>query len=492
MTNPNNSNDDSTDSQASVTEDSPGIQWAMKQARDMLGDEVAGLNAQEMSLYLFSRAIITKMVPTSSVDQEIDDWEHLVPMWRGLPGYTEVATREQRAYQTVLAAAAMAYFRRYEQKHQKKDVAKSVELWQAALKNCPLDTPMLAGRLNYFGYALCEFYNRSANKSYLKQAVQVLEQAAQLTEVGSDEWRNSMNNLGNVLRVRYEVNGKAVDQDRAIQIYGQLVEHTPLDSHDLPTHLHNLCAGLLERFNRTQDMADLDRAIRGWEEMIERTTPDSPHRLMFLLNLCNGITMRSVMKGEVEDMRRAISYIVMLLDELPPQDSDERTNFLDHLIRTIGLLLKETHDDLDDLNAMIQTMEHVIDHAPPAARDLPVILNFLVVLYMKRGAATGNDSDHKRTMQLLEQALAVSKPGSFYQMQCLFNLGGRLAAEYDLSQDAATLNRAIDLLEQALALKPKEHVRPSYQKVLADALQMRFERTEDMADLERAKALLRR
>lgn len=491
MTNPNNSNDDHTDSQAQVSEDSPIIQSAMQKARDILGDEVEGLSAQEMSLYLFSRAIITKMIPTSSIDQEIDDWEHLVPMWRKLPGYTDVATCEQRAYQTVLAAAAMAYFRRYEQNHQKKDVAKSVELWQAALKNCPLDTPMLAGRLNYFGYALCEYYKRSANKSYLKQAVQVLEQAAQLTEVGSDEWRNSMNNLGNVLRTRYEVNGKAADQDRAIQVYGQLVEHTPLDSSQLPIHLHNLCSGLLERFNRTQDMADLDRTIRGLEEMIERTTPDSPHRLMFLLNLCNSITMRSVMKGEVEDMRRAIGYIVMLLNELPPQDSDERTNFLDHLIRTIGLLLKETHDDLDDLNTMIQVIERVIDHAPPAARDLPVILNFLVVLYMKRGTATGNDSDYKRTMQLLEQALAIAKPDSFYQMQCLFNLGGRLAAEYDQSQDIATLNRAIDLLEQALALKPKEQVRPSYQKVLADALQMRFERTENIADLERAQALMR-
>jgi len=444
-----------------------------------------------MSLYLISRAIITKMVPTSSIDQEIDDWEHLVPMWRDLPGYADVATREQRAYQTVLAAAAMAYFRRYEQKHQKKDVAKSVELWQAALKNCPLDTPMLAGRLNYFGYALSECYKRSANVSYLKQAVQALEQAAQLTEVGSDEWRNSMNNLGNVLRIRYEVSGKTADQDRAIQVYGQLVEHTPLDSSELPVHLHNLCAGLLERFNRTQEMADLDRAIRGWEEMIEHTMPDSPHRLMFLLNLCNGITMRSVMKSDVEDMRRSITYITLLLDELPPQDSDERTNFLDHLIRTIGLLLKATHDDLGDLDAMIQTMEHVVDHAPPSARDMPIMLNFLMYLYSKRGAATGSEADHKRGLQLLEQALAAAKPGSFYQMQCLFNLGGRLSAEYHQSEDIATLNRAIDLLEQAIALKPKEQIRPSYQRVLADALQMRFERTENMADLERAQALTR-
>jgi tetratricopeptide (TPR) repeat protein len=489
MTNPDDSNDDNND--PLVTEDSPVIQLAMQQAQQILGDEVAGLSAQEVSLYLFSRAVITKMVPSSGIDQEIDDWEHLVPMWRKLPGYTDVATREQRAYQTVLAAAGMAYFRRYEQNHQKKDVAKSVELWQAALKNCPLDTPMLAGRLNLFGYALTELYKRSANVSHLKQAVQALEQAAQLTEVGSEEWRNSMNNLGNVLRIRYEVSGKTAYQDRAIQVYGQLVEHTPLDSSDLPVHLHNLCAGLLERFNYTHDMADLDRAIRGWEEMIERTTPDSPHRLMFLLNLCNGITMRSVMKGDVEDMRRSIKYIALLLDELPPQDSDERTNFLDHLIRTIGLLLKETHDDLDDLNAMIQVIEHVIDHAPPDARDLPIILNFLVILYMKRAAVTGNDADHKRTLQLLEQALAVAKPGSFYQMQCLFNLGGRLSGEYSQSQDIAVLNRAIDLLEQALALKPKEHVRPSYQKVLADALQKRFERTEDMADLERINKLLR-
>jgi hypothetical protein len=75
-----------------------------------------------------------------------------------------------------------------------------------------------------------------------------------------------------------------------------------------------------------------------------------------------------------------------------------------------------------------------------------------VALYMKRAAATGSDADHKRTLQLLEQALAVAKPGSFYQMQCLFNLGVRLAAEYSQSQDIAVLSRAIDMAGSGVIL----------------------------------------
>ena len=67
-----------------------------------------------------------------------------------------------------------------------------------------------------------------------------------------------------------------------------------------------------------------------------------------------------------------------------------------------------------------------------------------------------------------------------------------LNARYGSRKDLATLNRAIDLLEQAVALlTPKSpHLYQPYMQTLADALQRRFERTENLADLERSKELL--
>jgi hypothetical protein len=87
----------------------------------------------------------------------------------------------------------------------------------------------------------------------------------------------------------------------------------------------------------------------------------------------------------------------------------------------------------------------------------------------------------------------MCKPDSFYKMQSLFNAGGMLKARYGITSDLADLNRSIKYLEQAVALlSPKtKHVQVVYRKMLAEALQERFERTENLADLKRAKQLLR-
>jgi len=87
--------------------------------------------------------------------------------------------------------------------------------------------------------------------------------------------------------------------------------------------------------------------------------------------------------------------------------------------------------------------------------------------------------------------LTLCKPGTFYQMQCLHNLGNILKMRYLDTEDLQDLNRSIDLLEQAVAmLSPAtQHIKSTYLSNLAEALRLRFERTENIADLERAKEL---
>src|SRR6266568_2928421 len=376
---------------------------------------------REVKLSLETMGLITKLLPSSSQDEEISHWERLLGEWdehiRNV-GPTEVL---ENAHQVALSGAATAYFERYRRGKKKKDLARAIELWQASLKQAPLDLPDLPGRLNLLGYALNEYYERTANVTHLKQSIQ-------LSEVSSPAWLDSLNSLGNVLRSRYKHTKKVADQDRAIQVYGQLTEHTPLDSPDLPMRMHNLCSGLLERYTRTRDMADLDRDLRAWEETLERTPLDDQYRLMYVGNFANGALMHYTLTDELDDLKRAIKALKLAVNELPPK-SQERVGYLEQLY-TCMIRNWQITKDLADIDDAIQTGEQVIAKTPADAHDLPVMYNFLMLAYTKRGEKTHDEADWDKSLQIQEQSLAISKPGSFYRMQCSFNLGSMLNARY--------------------------------------------------------------
>lgn len=61
---------------------------------------------------------------------------------------------------------------------------------------------------------------------------------------------------------------------------------------------------------------------------------------------------------------------------------------------------------------------------------------------------------------------------------------------YTATQDLADLDLSVENLEQAVALvTPDFHSRRAYMRALIDVLQRRFERTENLPDLERIKQL---
>jgi hypothetical protein len=110
---------------------------------------------------------------------------------------------------------------------------------------------------------------------------------------------------------------------------------------------------------------------------------------------------------------------------------------------------------------------------------------------MERFVQTDDEANLKQVVQLQERALSLCKAGSFYQMQCLYNLGATLLHIcYARTHNQREVNRAVKLLEKAVALLPSNFpARSVYIGTLAEALEARFERTENLADLERARKL---
>ncbi|MBV9231655.1 MAG: hypothetical protein JOZ18_20260 [Chloroflexi bacterium] len=343
--------------------------------------------------------------------------------------------------------------------------------------------------LNMLGFVLSQKFQFSGNLADLEHAIQVLEEATYLSEPLSSQWQQSLHNLGTALMEHYQHSHKPEHLDRAIHLYEQLAEHRASDAAEQQNHLLNLCTCLMFRFSRTKKIADLDRVIRTGQEIIEHSSSQSSHRLAHLSNHATALLMRHALTGKSDDQKSAIQTMALLTGEMPG-DAPDRLQWVDKLCRTMLLYANQTKDP-SALTDMIQVGQQLAANTPPDADYLPMMLSLIASGYMGRFALTDDEDDLQQVLQLQERALSLCQAGSFYQMQCLYNLGSTLFhVRNALAHDQNVVNRSVKLLEQAVALLPPDfHLRSTYIGTLADALQARFERTENLVDLERAREL---
>jgi tetratricopeptide (TPR) repeat protein len=343
--------------------------------------------------------------------------------------------------------------------------------------------------LNMLGFVLSQKFRFSGKLADIERAIQVLEEAIYLSMPTSAEWQQSVHNLGTALMEHYQHSQKPEHLDRAIHLYEQLAEHKASDATEEPDHLLNLCSCLMLRFNRTKNIADLDRVIRTGREVIEHTSNQSSHRHVHLSNHTMALLLRHSLTGKSEDQKAAIKTMTLLVNAMPG-DVPERLQWIDTLCRTLLAYANQTTDP-SALTDMIQIGQKLAACTPPDADYLPMLLILIAGGYTGRFGQTEDEADLRQVLRLQERALSLCKTGSFYQMQCLYNLGATLLhMHYVRTNDLKDVNRAVELLEQAVALIPEDfHQQTLYISTLAAALEARFERTENLADLERAKAL---
>ena len=115
--------------------------------------------------------------------------------------------------------------------------------------------------LNNLGGHLYDQYYLTSEKVDLDKAIEVTQQAVDLTPEGHSDLPALLNNLGSHLSDRYYLTSDKVDLDKAIEVTQQAVDLTPKGHSDLPKRLNNLGSHLSDRCSLTNEKADLDRAI---------------------------------------------------------------------------------------------------------------------------------------------------------------------------------------------------------------------------------------
>ena len=390
-----------------------------------------------------------------------------------------------------------------------------------------------------FGAAFGQRFQIKREPEDIRSAVQLLGKAQSLTEKYTPGWLLITNNLSAALVNMYEQEREVKYLNRAIDLLTQLAEHIPSDEGNEPTHLINLWSALHLRFEHLRRMKDLDRLIRVGEEIIEHTDAHSPLRLLHLQNQQSILFKRYTITRRLEDQKAAIDTLYLLVKELPA-DHPQRAEHLDWLAKSVIIYydqLRNTRPGIraEEKKALIQMLFLIVSDLPGDSPDLLECLEMLTRIvisscnqtrnpaamlelaeiserllarvpadanyfagivnitsggYMLRYTTSGDPAYLEQAIQHLENGIARCAPNPFYLRQCYFNLGNAYRMRYQERKCLEDLDHSLAALEQALALSESgASIRSTYLSTLIDVLKTRFERTENLADLERMKEL---
>lgn len=160
--------------------------------------------------------------------------------------------------------------------------------------------------LNNLGNLLRCRFERIGSIDDIDRAIETNEKALGLMHVNNPDRAIYLTNLGTALRVRFERMGFMENLDQAIETSKQAVELTPVNHPNRAMYLSNLGFALKSRFEKIGLMEDLDRTIEINEKVVESTPMNHPNRAAYLNNLGIVLKARFERTGSMEDFDRAI------------------------------------------------------------------------------------------------------------------------------------------------------------------------------------------
>lgn len=194
----------------------------------------------------------------------------------------------------------------------------------------------------------------------------------------------------------------------------------------------------------------------------------------------------------VDAIRHAAEVLSQHPDDLGVQQALERAiDPAERALEQLATVLQDT-GSLQDVNRIIECTERVLSVVPENNSFHATLLgNLSDTLYQRFSimGSHGNLNDLNRAVQLAEEDVPATRPGTEQRIVALCNLNRMLQNRYDHTRDVQDINRAITVGEEALERIPRGW--PSTAEILcklAVSLGKLFEHTHDLDVAERALA----
>lgn len=354
-----------------------------------------------------------------------------------------------------LAAALFARFRRA---RSLADVQEAKRHFRAALQATPTASPDHVAYLTNLTTACTGCADQTQSVEDLADATASLRQLLEVLPFGDPRRLRTSATLGTSLRQLHVAGGDLQHLDQAIEVLRQAVADTlpgaVFGAHPLrPVCLANLGNALLSRGR----LPDLLLAHERFNEVVQLAGPAHPGRATLTANLGATLAALARLRPQTDDLDLAITALTDAVD-LAPADDPHRPAYLANLADALRTRVERTWDPAD-LDLAVTT----------ARRSLAEHL--------------AQSPSQQQTAPLQSTLLAI--------------LGGVLETAAEVAWDGATLDEAVEVLDQALSVTAACNAkRPQRMVHLANALRSRAERrpaadaAATKADLERAQELL--
>src|SRR5208282_2158398 len=182
-------------------------------------------------------------------------------------------------------------------------------------------------------------------------------------------------NLGDMLRTRFERNGRLDDLEEAIEVCKYVVRHTPHSHLPYASRLNNLGNVHQIRYEWHRltgskwDIADLNEAVERKAEAVKCIPEGHPSRAILLNNYGSALRYRSEETGSDKDLDDAIAAIQKAFESLPPHHPNCAL-FLNTLGKAFELHYERNKERLEFLTEVIEAFKHAfkIENASPTMR----------------------------------------------------------------------------------------------------------------------------
>lgn len=284
------------------------------------------------------------------------------------------------------------------------DLTASIELTRAAIER-RADPAMAAADHANLGNALRLAYEVSGELAALHESIRHARAAVQATPDPHPARATRLSNLGYSLRLRFAHTGRAADIDDAVEVARSALAAAIANDPTLARLQSNLGIALRERHERSGSAEDLHEAVRLAVAAAVGTSTDAPDRPGMLTNLGLALIRRFTLTGDVADLRGAVVAHRAAVDATPGTSPDAATYVLN---LATALRIEAEHDDApsptDDAVHAAERAELLLPDGHP---DHVLSLSAMGRALRLRHRRSGDPEDARRSVAARRAAAAV-------------------------------------------------------------------------------------
>ncbi|KAA1470070.1 hypothetical protein DENSPDRAFT_870713 [Dentipellis sp. KUC8613] len=267
------------------------------------------------------------------------------------------------------------------------------------------------------------------DQAELDEMIPFLRNAGEASSSDISERLRGLNQLGAVLRRRFELSGKIADIDEAIAVQLDIVKSVPKGDPQEAAYLDGLCSSLIERYGHTWNIRDIDLATE-YQQRACDLAPEAGY--LHTLGLVYYHRFRG--RREQQDMDRAVASFIQAL-----QLTDHGPKAIACLVH-LGNCFCARYREKKDVSDLDQAMEHyyralslVSDDDPPNVKHgLSVNLGTALT---ERFVATHDKSNIDDAISILSSASAFISPHHPNQVICVRNLSHAYYRRFESYRD---------------------------------------------------------